>query len=435
MARRSLIKARFSTRRPLPRGWIGPVALALLAYAGAIKNSPLLAWVPLDLTLLFALVVVGSIVISGLSQGAPPLTIALPLGLLATFLLGAFDPQLFGYPLSKVLALFTFTLLSIVAPFFLLRTDDQRRVFVGAFATLALAVAIIIFVRPGVVSASSQVVTLEGTNTISTARMLATGVVIFVLLAMVTAKSTRRPVVFGMLGAALVLSTLSTGSRGPFLAIGVAIFGIIVAAPALKAHRVRSLLASGMVAIIAFFVASVGASDGVSRVLGLLSGGVDNSVRVRVLFLTEAVRKIADTPFGIGWGNFIQLPGMSLYSKGVDRLYPHNVIVEITLEAGWLAGIAFTAFLCASLLRARRAANTPLNTAIFGLLIFAVVNAFTSGDVNDNRSMWMLLSVTWLLPHLPKTALADEFHPALQKGRLLPPEARLYAATAASTRG
>ena len=401
-------------RKAVPRGWIGPVALALLAYAGAIKNSPLLAWVPIDLTMLLAVIVVAAILHSGLSLGPPPPSIVWPLSLFAIFLLGAFNPQLSGYPFSKILALFTFTAVAVIAPFFLLRTEDQRRLFVGTLAALALSVAVVIFVSPGAVGSSTNVVTLEGTNTISTARMLATGVVIFIILAMVGGSRTQRRLGYGVLGAGLVLSALSTGSRGPFLAVGIAVFAIIVSAPALRANRLPALLTSGLLVIVALLAASASGGDGVSRVFGLLSGGVDNSVRVRGIFLGEAIGKVAETPLGIGWGNFIQLSDMSLYAKGGDRLYPHNLIVEITLEAGWIAGVVVTVFMVASILRARRAAATPVPAVLFGLLIFAVVNALTSGDVNDNRSMWMLLSAAWVVPLPPAQRLYADLHPALR---------------------
>jgi hypothetical protein len=407
--------ARLATiRQGLPAGWIGPVALALLAYAGAIKNSPLLAWVPLDLTIILAVLIAAAILHSCLTLGPPPPTVIWPLSLFAIFLLGAFDPQFSGYPFSKVMALFTFTAVAVIAPFFLLRTEVQRRLFVGTLATLALSVAVTIFVKPGVVGSSSNVVTLEGTNTISTARMLATGIVIFVALAMVGSGRTQRRLGYGALGGALVLSALSTGSRGPFLAVGIAVFAIIVGAPALRSNRLPALLTSGLLALVALLAASAAGGDGVSRVFGLLSGGVDNSVRVRGIFLSEALDKIAETPFGIGWGNFIQLSDMSLYAKGGDRLYPHNVIVETTLEAGWIAGVVVTAFMIASIVRASRAATSPVPTVVFGLLLFAVVNALTSGDVNDNRSLWMLLSAAWVVPSLSATTPRSGLHPALE---------------------
>ena len=114
---------------------MGPVALALFAYAGQVKLSPLVRWVPVDLTLLLGLVVVVSVIASRVRTGPTSGIMAIPIAVLAVLQLGLVQSSLEGYALTKVITLWTFTALCMIAPFYLLRTESQRKLFLMTLAS------------------------------------------------------------------------------------------------------------------------------------------------------------------------------------------------------------------------------------------------------------------------------------------------------------
>ncbi|TFB61016.1 O-antigen ligase family protein [Cryobacterium sp. Sr3] len=384
-----------SKRRYLD-GWFGPAALAVLVFAGPLKSSPALTWLPVDLTLAAGSIVALAAIASRLNRGHTVSAVAIPLVLLALFLLGIFGSSLDGYSLSKIVALYTLTFLAMLAPFYVLRTAPQRRVFITALVAIAIFVGILTIAAPSQDIAYAGVRLLEGSNTISTAQMLSAGVVVCLVLAASLKIHPSSRLILAVLGGVLAFSALGTGSRGPFFAIGLALFGVIVMSPMFSKLRGRAIATAFVVTSVAAFFAVRGGGGGAARIFGFISGQEDNSVRVRQYLLGQAVENIGASPAGIGWGNFIQIAGLWRYVEG-DRLYPHNVVVEIFLEAGWLAGFAVLVYLVWTLVRAAKSSATPMSAVIFGLTIFSVFNAMVSGDINDNRLMWVLLSCAWIV--------------------------------------
>ena len=311
-------RARSTTRW---QSWFGPSALALFAYAGQIKGSPLLTWVEVDLTLLLGCLVALAFAIGLSRAGLPAPTVFVPLGLMAILLFGAFDLAPSGYPLSKVLTLYTFTLLSMTAPFVLLRTESQRKQFLVSLTALALVVTILTLVSPGTVSAYSTVVVLEGSNTIGTARMIATGVVI-VLVTMVGARTSMSVrILMAAIATVMMLATVSSGSRGPFLALAIAFFGVLITAPEFRMFRRRAIVGAVVLSVVGVYALANAGGEGFARVFGFLAGERDESAEIRRFLWAQAIRAIEAFPLGLGWGSFIHVPGVTRFGIG-DKLYP-----------------------------------------------------------------------------------------------------------------
>jgi O-antigen ligase len=81
----------------------------------------------------------------------------------------------------------------------------------------------------------------------------------------------------------------------------------------------------------------------------------------------------------------------------VDRQYPHNLLLEVTLEAGWLAGACTLAILAAALGAAWAVSNLLEGRILLAGLGFWIINALVSGDVNDNRPLFTLVSASLAL--------------------------------------
>ena len=89
-------------------------------------------------------------------------------------------------------------------------------------------------------------------------------------------------------------------------------------------------------------------------------------------------------PFGIGWGG----AAVDLLPVG---LYPHNIVLEVFVEAGWLTGVLFLGIFALGVVRAWRGAAGWAELGVLALLAYWTVNALVSGDVNDNRAFFAML--------------------------------------------
>lgn len=380
------------------QGAWGSVALALLAYAGQIKGSPYLAWMPIDLTLLLGIIVAIAVIFSRVGHGAAHRTIVIPIVLFFVFLFGIFDSSMEGYARDKVLTLYTFTLLAAIAPFYVLRTPRQLRGFLTTLVTLGLIVALVTLVRPTAIADYSDVSIFAGSNTIGTARMTATAVVICVALALTARTRLRNRLLLILASLILITVTIGAGSRGPFLGVAVGLGLMILIAPGLRKYRGRAILAAVILSGAAIVWLSRTGDDGFNRVFDFLNGERDNSTRVRSFLWAETWKQIPSFPTGIGWGDFASLPGMRVYAGNDGTIYPHNLVTEVFIEGGWLIGGAICIYLLIAFFRGRRAATHPIAMTAFALLGFAVFNAMVSGDINDSRLMWIILSVALVLP-------------------------------------
>lgn len=96
-----------------------------------------------------------------------------------------------------------------------------------------------------------------------------------------------------------------------------------------------------------------------------------------------AIRAIGSTPTGVGTGNFASLMGT------VGRDYPHNILLEVGAENGWIALAAISLLLARNAHQAVSMIRDEHGTRIALLFCFALVSAMFSGDINDHRLLWV----------------------------------------------
>ena len=123
------------------RDYLAPFAVLLLLYAGYFKASPLLSWVPVDQTLLGALLTLVGVVAVLLRNSVPRGTGAV-LALWATFMPMAILHANNTYGSSKSLRLFTLTLLAALGPLFLKRSERCQQIWVFMQIALGAVLAI-----------------------------------------------------------------------------------------------------------------------------------------------------------------------------------------------------------------------------------------------------------------------------------------------------
>src|SRR3546814_12011154 len=76
------------------------------------------------------------------------------------------------------------------------------------------------------------------------------------------------------------------------------------------------------------------------RLTKQLAGEFGNSESSRLAIWHQTIDVIATSPLGVAWGKLTEHVQV-VHAEGNLLLHPHNIILEIAVEAGWLAAAAF----------------------------------------------------------------------------------------------
>jgi O-antigen ligase len=134
----------------------------------------------------------------------------------------------------------------------------------------------------------------------------------------------------------------------------------------------------------------------VDRILDFISRRYDSSAQERVLAGSVALDEIGTAPLGLGIGGFAQIYN---FGSVTDRVYPHNIVLEIAVEEGWVIGLFFVFVVLMALVQGYRCANVePSMRPFFAIFIYALCNSLVSGDMNDNRIVYALMCIALLSP-------------------------------------
>jgi O-antigen ligase len=374
---------------------------ALFVFAGYYKAADFLQFVPVDLTLLFAAATTAFCAFEAWRRRHLVSCIGPMLAVFLAMAMGLHWPEDLGaYATQKELRLFSLTALSAFAPLLLLREDAQRRVFVYAVSLLALVMAALAAIEAARFGLSARN-SVFNTNPILLAR--ASGFA-GLLLCLLYWQGRLSLWIFAPAAAVALLGLLVSGTKAPLLGLLLTGFAMVPLALMDGATRTRvwaTLIVglAGLTGVLAY-LASARIHVG-RRILGLLSGDWGASGGSRLALWQETLDLIPESPAGIGWGRFSEWIQVFHYENLLR--HPHNIVLEITVEAGWLAGAAFLALVALttsrSILAVYRGATMPSGHGAVGELVVPValiywfICASFSGDVNDNRPLWAMLGM------------------------------------------
>lgn len=391
--------------------------LALFVFAGYYKAADSLQFMPIDLTLLFA---AGTAVFCCLEVWRSRMLGFGVVPMLAVFLAlavglhwpGALD----SYATQKELRLFSITALSAFAPLVLLRSDARRRAFAYTVCLLGLVMAGMAAFETAMQGLAPRA-TVFNANPILLAR--ASG---FAALVLCLLYWQRRFNVWLFAPAVLIalVGLLASGTKAPLLGLLLTAFAFapLVLLSGGSQRRILGTLAVGCVGLAGALAYLAWTGERVARrIVAPLAGNWGASDDSRPALWSQALELIPMHPFGIGWGHFNEW--VQVFDGGRLLRHPHNVALEIAVEAGWLAGAAFVALLVFSIYRGLRAlyrARTTTDNAVSadlllvlaGLMYWLICAAF-SGDVNDNRPLWALFGMVLAALGSRRMAQPDEF--------------------------
>ncbi len=205
----------------------------------------------------------------------------------------------------------------------------------------------------------------------------------------------RTASLVGTLGL-LIISFLS-GSRGAVIsltiAVSVMIFSEILFGRTSKGYALK-LGIIGLVGLSsAYVVASLLNPSIRYRFQLMLAADKGGSITVREYWFRESFALWTSRPIlGHGTGAFA-----SLFGYGDVIAYPHNIIAEICLENGIIGLVLLVITMCNILLGYLNLVNdkdttedeVTMGSMSLGLVTFAFVGALVTGDLYDNRLIWV----------------------------------------------
>lgn len=383
------------------------VVFVLFLFAGRFKEDPRFDWVPVDTTVLLLL---GSLAAGGWvfykRKGKMRRSALLLTGLLGLFFtfcgFSYFWSPSTAYAVEKIGYLWVLTFWSFLGCAFIISRDQARlrRFFVVlmVFSSWFVFEALGAFLRADL---TGQQVYALGTRYLGLGRVIGLGSIVLFIYAISATRSRIRRLLFLALFFAHVATLLVIGGRGPLLATVAGLlvpvyFGTdwdMMRAKVSVQRYVKPIIASLLVSVVGviLFLPS-GALTTVLRLQVLFSNDVGASAGMRIQMYEQAVEIWAAHPLGgAGIGGWPVLAGW-----GDQKMYPHNLFLEVLSEYGIIGFILVSTF--AFYAFRKMFAGKPVNKSILKIIIFSIfantfVNAMLTGDLSDNRVLFAMVGL------------------------------------------
>jgi O-antigen ligase len=269
------------------------------------------------------------------------------------------------------------TLGSAAAAGVLLRPRNVRHF---ALVWLLAAVALAVTATAGI-NSGGRAIGLDESNPVWLGRASATGIVILGWLAWTgRLRWTVSLVAMGV----LVFGIFQTGSRGPMLAAAV---GLLVVVVSWRGHlpyqrAVATVLGLASITLAILYLPGAGRTSG-----GLLDPAREVSGDYRRLYWEASVNAIASNFGGTGIGGWSS-------ETGVAASYPHNLFLEVFVEAGWVIGVVLCVLVIRVVARLFLHRRDPVVVLTLAILVTELVAVSVSGDMTG-RTFWFMLALGW----------------------------------------
>lgn len=291
------------------------------------------------------------------------------------------------YGMNKIITFILFMLFCAACSVILERERFAISVFRILFWLSAIASVFVMFAAD--LSSTGERVSIFGLNPIGIARV--SGIATVVGVGLILARRYRNSgelLVLAFGSVAGLAATTVTGSRGPFIAVFLTLFVLVLIANRVGRFglmQIGLMLIAAVGALVWLFASGRGAT-------GRLTSGGDTG---RSVFFGDALDVGFKSPIGIGWGD---LPGvLTGYSNSDGILYPHNIVIEIFVEGGVVALLGFFVLAVTALRTSAVSAfdkQNHMSPLVFAFLIFTLINAQFSSDIVGNRVMWFAIALS-----------------------------------------
>lgn len=400
------------------------ITFALFISAGTYKGDPRLSFLPefLDLTIMFGsfslIGVILKIMFKKTKFVIPSKKILIPyliIVLIGTISLSYTTAPIYG--MNKLLRFLTITSLCLYLPFFIFQEIKPFKSFFLVIIVLAILMVLDI-ISGGVTPGEFKTYEVFGSDYLTTGEIIGFAVIIVFYYFFLNAHSKLFKFIYLSLLPLLIWGLLIIAGRGPIIALAFSVlsipicFGILtltIKSSSMFLARIKVNLKLLVPVFILFSFGTVVAivfSEYFSTTFHRFSLAKDLSTTGRIELFKKALVAISSFPefiTGLGIGGF------SVFYAGIDYqsgVYPHNIFLEIGSEFGIFGLISIVLLIFWSLnciissIKKAQSDELSLSITLFALLVYMVVNASKSGDINHNRILFVSIGLIYAFENI-----------------------------------
>ena len=321
------------------------------------------------------------------------------------------------YGFRKILRFNTFAVTMFITPLLIIKSPaDSKRLLSYFYFLLVIIIGIMLlqfvyFLKWGdfaIVLAYWNRISIPGANPIQVSRYLAIGAAMMIAL-LIRNKPSQSLHYFSILFL-ILLSIILSGSRGPLVSI---IIGSIVYAILYERKHSSRIFGYGILAIGTIIILLILLPESLTqRFFDISQGSVImtqqgvrriSTIATRFEFWSMSLQawfsSITSFFIGLGAGGF-----SSLFIWRDWHWYPHNLIFEIIAELGMVGLVIGVLFIIKSYQIINKGIQRGSFTDHSALWVAGTVVMFIaaqfSGDINDNRILWMFIGISIASTHV-----------------------------------
>jgi len=321
------------------------------------------------------------------------------------------------YGFRKILRFNTFAVTMFISPLLIIKSPaDSKRLLSYFYFLLVIIIGFMLlqfvyFLKWGdfaIVLAYWNRISIPGANPIQVSRYLAIGAAMMIAL-LIRNKPSQSLHYFAILFV-ILLSIILSGSRGPLVSI---IIGSIVYAILYERKYSSRIFGYGILAIGTIITLLLLLPESLTqRFFDISQGSVImtqqgvrriSTIATRFEFWSMSLQawfsSITSFFIGLGAGSF-----SSLFIWRDWRWYPHNLIFEIIAELGLIGLVIGVLFIIKSYQIINKGIQRGSFTDHSALWVAGTVVMFIaaqfSGDINDNRILWMFIGISIASTHV-----------------------------------
>ena len=307
----------------------------------------------------------------------------------------------------KIQKLVAFNTWGLVAPLFLLNSRQRVERFLRLFLLMTVYLGFDALLRSKGEGLVRSVGVLGVDSYQALGNLMALGVEV-VLVAMIFGVTRKTQVLLGVIAAGMTLAMTLSGARQALagLLVVAAFLGYVLSNSNLTRQFVRRYLPIIVLMPLVFFVIrsyffhDLDTSWGASRIFGVFSHSSSGILAEtgRQSIWQDGIDIWRESPiFGAGFGSFREA------ASSPDFRHPHNMFVEYLCELGVVGlvlgcGMWWSAF--RHLLQRKRLSADPLFLTVCAMWLHTVTVAQFSGDIADNRLMFVFAGLVVAVPRL-----------------------------------
>ena len=321
------------------------------------------------------------------------------------------------YGFRKILRFNTFAVTMFISPLLIIKSPtDSKRLLSYFYFLLVIIIGIMLlqfvyFLKWGdfaIVLAYWNRISIPGANPIQVSRYLAIGAAMMIAL-LIRNRPSRSLHYFPILFV-ILLSIILSGSRGPLVSI---IIGSIVYAILYERKHSSRIFGYGILAIGTIIILLILLPESLTQRFFDISQGTVimtqqgvrriSTIATRFEFWSMSIQawfsSITSFFIGLGAGGF-----SSLFIWRDWHWYPHNLIFEIIAELGMVGLVIGVLFI----IKTYQIINKGIQRGSFtdhsslwvaGTIVMFIAAQF-SGDINDNRILWMFIGISIASTHV-----------------------------------